>query len=83
MQALRILGEAKKKSRCGSDIVRSTGEASGTVYPILHRLTAHKLLTAKRERGDPAKLGRPLRTYYSITAAGLKFLKAGKAKLAG
>jgi len=43
---------------------------AGTLYPLLHRLEAEKLVRSKQERST----GRP-RKYYSLTAAGRRRLK--------
>jgi len=43
---------------------------AGTLYPLLHRLEADKLVKSKQERST----GRP-RKYYSLTASGRRRLK--------
>jgi DNA-binding PadR family transcriptional regulator len=53
--------------RYGYDLARSTGLASGTLYPILVRLEERGLLDARWELGE----GRP-RHVYRLTAAGLE-----------
>ena len=54
----------------GLEVLRSTGLAGGTGYPILRRLEGAGYLNSRWERGDPQKLQRPLRRYYSITNSG-------------
>jgi DNA-binding PadR family transcriptional regulator len=56
--------------RYGLDIVRDTGLKSGTVYPILKRLTSIGWLEAIWEDIDPSESHRPRRRYYSLTPAG-------------
>lgn len=56
--------------RYGFDIVEATGVRGGTVYPILRRLEAKGLVSAKWE--DPEigrEEGRPSRRYYRLTPA--------------
>ncbi|TDC86166.1 PadR family transcriptional regulator [Micromonospora sp. KC606] len=56
--------------RYGLDLMQSTGLASGTLYPLLHRLMEAGWLTTRWEEVDPAAQGRPARRYYRLTAAG-------------
>lgn len=57
--------------RYGFDVMDATGLASGTVYPILRRLEASKLVTARWEAiGEARDEQRPPRRYYQITGAG-------------
>lgn len=53
----------------GYDLSRGTGLKSGTLYPILMRLTERGWLEA---RWDAAELGRPPRHLYRLTGAGVK-----------
>ena len=54
--------------RYGYDIARRTGLASGTLYPILGRLSDGGLLETRWEDDPPE--GRPRRHLYRLTAAG-------------
>lgn len=55
--------------RHGYDLARETGLQSGTLYPILMRLTEHGLL---EENWEPSDLpGRPLRHIYRLTRTGV------------
>jgi len=54
--------------RYGYDICRETGLASGTLYPILGRLTDRGLLETRWEDDPPE--GRPRRHLYRLTAQG-------------
>ncbi len=53
----------------GYDLSRGTGLKSGTLYPILMRLTERGWLEA---RWDTAELGRPARHLYRLTGDGVK-----------
>ena len=55
--------------RYGYDLSRETGLASGTLYPILMRLTEQSLLEADWEPSDQP--GRPPRHTYRLTADGI------------
>ena len=56
--------------RYGLDLMEATSLASGTLYPILHRLQEAGWLSARWEDADPAAQGRPARRYYRLTAEG-------------
>ncbi len=60
----------------GYDLSRSTGQKSGTLYPILMRLAEHKLLETDWEPGEP---GKPPRHIYRFTQDGLHFARANAA----
>ena len=51
----------------GLDIIRATGLASGTAYPVLARLTNAGWLTAEWEQLDTSQAPRPRRRYYRLT----------------
>lgn len=61
--------EAPRDRRYGYDISRDTGLKSGTLYPILMRLSEHRLVETCWETTDE---GRPPRHMYRLTAAGLR-----------
>lgn len=57
----------------GYALIQATGHASGTVYPLLERLTAAGLLARRRESEDEwiaSGAARPLRKYYALTETG-------------
>jgi PadR family transcriptional regulator PadR len=54
--------------RYGYDLSRETSLASGTLYPILMRLSQQRLLETRWE--PPAEPGRPPRHTYRLTADG-------------
>lgn len=55
--------------RHGYDLMKETGLFSGTLYPLLMRMTDQELVEA--EWREPARPGRPARHAYRLTAAGL------------
>jgi PadR family transcriptional regulator PadR len=57
--------------RYGLDLMRATGQPSGTLYPILVRLERAGWLDAQWEEIDPTVAGRPARRYYRFTPDGL------------
>jgi PadR family transcriptional regulator PadR len=75
-QTLRLLSALSAQPRQwthGYDLATATGLKSGTLYPILMRLTDRELLEAKwQDSPDP---GRPPRHMYRLTAAGLGFAR--------
>jgi PadR family transcriptional regulator PadR len=56
--------------RYGLELMRATGLASGTLYPILTRLERAGWVSADWEDIDPVAEGRPSRRYYRLTAHG-------------
>lgn len=56
-------------ARHGYDLMKETGLASGTLYPLLMRMTDQGLVEA--EWHPPVQPGRPPRHAYRLTAAGL------------
>lgn len=59
--------------RYGYELSRETGLASGTLYPILMRLTEQGLLEADWEPSDQP--GRPPRHLYRLTGDGVALAK--------
>lgn len=55
--------------RYGYDLARETGLRSGTLYPLLMRLTEQGLLEARWESSD--RTGLPPRHTYRLTGAGI------------
>lgn len=65
---LEALSEARGEWRHGYDLMKVTGLLSGTLYPLLMRMTEQGLVEA--EWREPAQPGRPARHAYRLTAAG-------------
>lgn len=55
--------------RHGYELARATGLQSGTLYPLLMRLSDHGLLLARWS--EPSQPGRPPRHEYVLSPAGL------------
>ena len=55
--------------RHGYEISKETGLKSGTLYPLLMRLSDQRLLDSKWR--EPERPGRPPRHVYRLTAGGL------------
>lgn len=58
----------------GYDLMKATGLSSGTLYPLLVRLTRKGLLEAEWQA--PVQPGRPARHAYRLTAAGMALVLA-------
>ncbi|MGH7502589.1 MAG: PadR family transcriptional regulator [Longimicrobiales bacterium] len=70
--------------RHGFEIIDGSGLRAGTVYPILRRLEAAKLVTSSWEAVVRARAeGRPARRNYRITAAGRRVLDAALERFPG
>jgi PadR family transcriptional regulator PadR len=57
--------------RYGFELMRATGQPSGTLYPILAKFEKAGWLTVGAEDIDPKKEGRPARRFYRISGAGV------------
>jgi DNA-binding PadR family transcriptional regulator len=66
---LEALCARPQQWRHGYDVMKETGLLSGTLYPLLMRMTEQGLVEA--EWREPAQPGRPPRHVYRLTAAGL------------
>ncbi len=65
---LAALSETRGEWRHGYDLMKVTGLLSGTLYPLLMRMTEQGLVEA--EWREPAQPGRPARHAYRLTSAG-------------
>jgi PadR family transcriptional regulator len=75
-QAIDVLGALARKGDAwshGYDVSGETGLKSGSLYPILARLSDQGLLEARWEQ--EVGLGRPPRHLYRLTAAGRAALR--------
>src|SRR5262245_57791242 len=66
----------------GAEIMRLTGLAAGSLYPILYVFEESKLLESRWESEDPHDLGRPRRRFYKLTALGARTARDAFADLA-
>ncbi|MGW8376918.1 helix-turn-helix transcriptional regulator [Streptomyces sp. ODS28] len=69
-----LLASTEDDPAWGLKICEDADLGSGTVYPILDRLTEHGWITARDEVGPHP--GRPARRYYELTGAGRADAKA-------
>lgn len=68
---LSVLSRQPQAWRHGYDLSQETGLKSGTLYPLLMRLTDQGLLES--EWRQPLEPGRPPRHVYRLTAPGAAF----------
>src|SRR5580693_1076026 len=66
---LKVFLEDPGQPRYGFELMKLTGLASGSLYPMLARLEEAGWLTRGREDIDPREKGRPPRLNYTITGA--------------
>ena len=74
---LEVMSVRPQEWRHGYDMMKETGLRSGTLYPLLMRMTEQGLVQA--EWREPAQPGRPARHAYRLTAAGLALSRAARA----
>jgi PadR family transcriptional regulator PadR len=67
LKVLKYLVENARTTRSGADIIRATRIGSGTLYPLLARLSAAGWIVGEWENVDPSKVGRPKRRLYRLT----------------
>lgn len=83
-QRLKVLArflEAPTTGLSGADLMRETGLASGSLYPILIVFERAGLLEATWETEDPRVLGRPRRRLYRLTTAGTEIARRAALEL--
>lgn len=69
-RVLAVLLADPQADRYGLDLMRDTGLASGTLYPILHRLQDAGWIAGHWEEVDVVLESRPARRYYRLTPEG-------------
>ena len=74
---LEVLAVRPREWRHGYDMMKETGLLSGTLYPLLMRMTEQGLVEAQWL--EPAQPGRPARHAYRLTSAGLALARAAQA----
>ncbi|WP_255782702.1 helix-turn-helix transcriptional regulator [Dactylosporangium sp. AC04546] len=80
-QVLAALLADPAADRYGLELMQVTGLASGTLYPILHRLQEADWVTAQWEDIDPVAAGRPARRFYRLTPNGVEQARQALAEL--
>ena len=78
---LKVFLADPAESRYGFEIMRATGQPSGTLYPILAKLEKAGWLTGGREDIDPHAEGRPARRFYRITGTAVPVARSQLAAL--
>lgn len=71
---LHALAEQAQEWRHGYELMKTASLGSGTLYPLLIRMTDQGLVEAQWR--EPAQPGRPARHVYRLTAAGLALARA-------
>ena len=71
LQALSVRGQ---QWRHGYELMKETALLSGTLYPLLMRMTDQGLVEAQWR--EPTQPGRPARHVYRLTTAGLAVARA-------
>jgi DNA-binding MarR family transcriptional regulator len=66
---LKIFLEDPGQPRYGFELMKLTGMASGSLYPMLAKFEAAGWLKRGRENIDPSAVGRPARVHYTIAGA--------------
>ena len=82
IQVLSRFVERPATELSGADIMRLTGLASGSLYPILYALEDAGLLDSRWETEDPEALGRPKKRLYWVTALGQRAVANEAAEIA-
>jgi len=77
LKLLEAMWASAPRWRHGYDLMKETGLLSGTLYPLLMRMTEQGLVEA--EWLPPAQPGRPARHAYRLTAKGLALAPAAAA----
>ncbi len=75
-QVLAVLLDDPQTGWYGLELMRATGQPSGTLYPILTRLLEAGWVRADWEDIDPAVSGRPARRYYRLIPEGAATARA-------
>lgn len=78
---LKVFLEDPDQPRYGFELMKLTGMASGSLYPMLARLEAAGWLARGKEDIDPRAAGRPARTNYTITGAAVSAARIQLAEL--
>lgn len=73
-QTLKVLSlflERHPEALSGADIINEKRILSGTLYPLLDRLSSAGVLKSEWEKIDPTVEGRPRKRLYKLTANGI------------
>lgn len=78
---LKVFLEDPPAPRYGLELMRLTGQPSGSLYPIMAKLERAGYLSGEREQIDPHETGRPARRFYKITGAAIPVARCQLAEL--
>jgi PadR family transcriptional regulator, regulatory protein PadR len=78
---IKIFLEDPQQPRYGFDLMRRTGQPSGTLYPFLAKLERAGWLIGGKEDIDPHAEGRPPRRNYRIAGAAIAVARTQLAAL--
>jgi DNA-binding PadR family transcriptional regulator len=81
LELLMMMAVRPQQEYSGSELSKSLGISSGTLYPLLLKAENAGFLNAHWEDGDPVELGRPRRRYYRINGAGIDAVDARMRRL--
>jgi DNA-binding PadR family transcriptional regulator len=73
---LATMLERPRSWRYGYELSKQTGLTSGTLYPLLMRLSDQGLLDSRWQ--EPERPGRPARHSYRLNSSGLALARASK-----
>lgn len=66
--------------RYGYELMKAAGLKSGTLYPMLSRLSDEGVVASEWEDFAPTPDGRPPRRYYKLTGEGIRLARLGLAE---
>jgi DNA-binding PadR family transcriptional regulator len=72
LRLLNLFAQDPTRRWSGAEIARALNMGSGSLYPLLAKFEAMKLLRAEWEDVNPRDVGRPRRRYYNLTALGAR-----------
>ena len=78
---IKVFLEDPEQPRYGFELMRRTGQPSGTLYPILAKLEQARWLIGGKEDIDPHAEGRPPRRNYRIVGAAIAVARSQLAAL--
>ena len=81
LSLLALLIEGPRAWRYGYELSQETGLSSGTLYPVLTRLSDRRLLESRWE--ESPERGRPPRHMYRLTSEGVAYAREQLSESAG
>jgi PadR family transcriptional regulator PadR len=78
---LKVFLEDPDQPRYGFELMKLTGMASGSLYPMLAKFEVAGWLARGKEDIDPRAAGRPARTHYTITGGAASAARVQLAEL--